>query len=83
MSRLAEEFLVAAAQKSADVTHRATIKRNMDSYDAAVERGKTRFVDWEAARAYAAQVKAEGVRNLASLLESFESKIVARGGHVY
>jgi L-lactate dehydrogenase complex protein LldF len=83
MSRLSEEFLVSAAQKSADLTHRSTIKRNMDSYDAAVAKGKTRFVDWEAARARAAQVKSEGIRNLAPLLESFEAKVVARGGHVY
>jgi L-lactate dehydrogenase complex protein LldF len=83
MSRLAEEFLVAAAQKSADLTHRSTIKRNIDSYDAAVAKGKARFGDFEAARAFAAHVKSEGIRNLASLLENFESKIVARGGHVH
>ncbi|HEY3926961.1 MAG TPA: LutB/LldF family L-lactate oxidation iron-sulfur protein [Candidatus Koribacter sp.] len=83
MSRLAEEFLVAAAQKSADLTHRATIKRNIDSYDAAVAKGKMRFVDWEAARARAAQVKSEGMHSLGPLLESFEAKIKARGGHVY
>ncbi len=83
MSRIAEEFLVSAAQKSADLTHRATIKRNMDSYDAAVAKGKTRFLDWEVARVRSAQVKSEGVRNLATLLESFEQKILARGGHVY
>jgi L-lactate dehydrogenase complex protein LldF len=83
MSRLSEEFLVSAAQKSADLTHRSTIKRNMDSYDTAVAKGKARFADFEAARARAAQVKSEGIRNLASLLESFEAKIVARGGHVY
>ncbi|ABF41722.1 Iron-sulfur cluster binding protein [Candidatus Koribacter versatilis Ellin345] len=83
MSRLAEEFLIAAAQKSADLTHRATIKRNVDSYDTAVAKGKLRFADWEAARTYAARVKGEAVSNLAPLLEEFERKIVARGGHVY
>ena len=83
MSRLAEEFLVSAAQKSADLSHRATIKRNMDSYDAAVAKGKTRFANWEAARTRAAQIKSEGLHNLAPLLEQFEAKITARGGHVY
>lgn len=83
MSRLAEDFLISAAQKSADLTHRATIKRNMDSYDAAVAKGKTRFADWEAARTRAAQIKSEGLHNLAALLEQFEQKIAARGGHVY
>ena len=75
MSRLAEDFLISAAQKSADLTHRATIKRNMDSYDAAVAKGKTRFADWEAARTRAAQIKSEGLQNLAALLEQFEQKI--------
>ena len=83
MSRLAEEFLVRAAQKSPDLTHRATIKRNMDSYDAAVAKGKARFADFEAARTRAAQIKSEGIRNLAPLLEQFESKVQARGGHVF
>src|SRR4051812_24862045 len=83
MSRQAEEFLLAAAHKSADLTHRATIKRNIDSYDAAVARGKARFAGWEAARSYAAQVKSEAIRNLGPLLEEFERKVQARGGHVY
>lgn len=83
MSRLAEEFLLAAAQKSADLTHRATIKRNIESYDRAVANGKARFAEWEAARLRAAQVRSEGIHHLAALLETFEAKIVARGGHVY
>lgn len=83
MSRLAEEFLLSAAQKSADVTLRATLRRNIASYDKSVAKGKTRFADWEAARARAAEIRSEALRNLGPLLEQFEAKILARGGHVY
>lgn len=80
---LAQDFISAADLKSGDLQHRATISRNIGAYDAAVEKGKTRFADFEAARSRAAQVKSEAIRNLGPLLEQFESKIIARGGHVY
>jgi hypothetical protein len=50
MSRAAQEFLRSAAEKSADLTHRQLIRKGIDSYNAANERGRARFFDWEAAR---------------------------------
>ena len=46
----AQKFLRDAAIKSADLVHREIIRKNMDSYDAAHNRGRARIKDWEAAR---------------------------------
>jgi len=79
----AREFLLRSVEKSADLTHRQIIRRNMDHYDAAVLRGKTRFADWDAARERCAEIKQEAIENLDKYLVEFESKILARGGHVF
>lgn len=79
----AAEFLRRSAEKSSDLTHRQIIRRNMDHYDAAVARGKSRFADWEAARERCAAIKQEAIENLDTLLLEFEKKILARGGHVF
>jgi L-lactate dehydrogenase complex protein LldF len=83
MSTAAKQFLIKASEKSADLTHRATIRRGMESYEAAHEKGKLRFADWEMARRRVQQVKYEAVNNLDKLLEQFEEKVTARGGHVF
>ena len=79
----AQEFLRHAAEKSADLAHRQIITRNMDHYDAAVARGKSRFVSWEMAREQAAAIKREAVENLDELLLEFERRVIERGGKVF
>ena len=79
----AQRFLRAAAEKSADLVHRDIIRKNMESYDAAHQRGRARFKDWEAARRRCQQIKREAVNNLDKYLLQFEEKVVARGGHVF
>ena len=83
MSTASREFLRRAAVKAADLEHRATIQRNMDSYDAAVAKGKLRFADFEAARRGCEAIKSEAVRHLDRYLEQFEKLITARGAHVF
>ncbi|MGZ4788266.1 MAG: LutB/LldF family L-lactate oxidation iron-sulfur protein [Terriglobales bacterium] len=79
----ASEFLQRSIDKSADLTHRNIIRKNIDHYDAAVLRGKARFADWEAARERCAAIKHEAIENLDQLLIEFESKILSRGGHIF
>ncbi|HVZ15837.1 MAG TPA: LutB/LldF family L-lactate oxidation iron-sulfur protein [Terriglobales bacterium] len=79
----AAEFIKRSIQKSSDLDHRQIIRKNIDHYDAAVVRGKSRFADWEAARERCAAIKQEAIDNLDRLLVEFESKILARGGHVF
>jgi len=79
----ASEFLRRSIDKSADLTHRSIIRKNIDHYDAAVLRGRARFADWEAARERCAAIKHEAIENLDQLLIEFERKILARGGQVF
>jgi len=83
MSAAAQDFLRRAAEKSADLLHRQTIRRGIDSYDAAVGRGRSRFSDWQAARERAFRIKQEAVSHLDQYLLRFEQNIQARGGHVF
>jgi L-lactate dehydrogenase complex protein LldF len=83
MTTAAQEFLRQAAEKSADLVHRQTIRKGIDSYDVAVAKGKARIKDWEAARLKCQQIKFEAVNNLDRYLEQFEAKVRARGGHVF
>ncbi|HLW52651.1 MAG TPA: LutB/LldF family L-lactate oxidation iron-sulfur protein [Candidatus Angelobacter sp.] len=79
----AQRFLRAAAEKSADLVHRDIIRKNMESYDAAHQRGRSRFKDWEAARRRCQQIKREAVNHLDKYLLQFEGKVTSRGGHVF
>src|ERR1700732_3344934 len=83
MSSAAQEFLRSAALKSADLTHRQIIRRGIDQYNAANERGRSRFADWEAARQRCYEIKWEALNNLDRYLLEFEHRVKERGGHVF
>src|SRR5437867_5149737 len=79
----AEQFAHAAAQKTADLRHRAVLQNAIKTYDAAVAKGKTRFADWQNARSHAAQIKWETINHLDKYLEQFERKVIENGGQVF
>src|SRR5579859_7184572 len=79
----AQKFLRDAAERSADLVHREIIRKNMESYDAAHQRGRARFKDWEAARRRCQQIKREAINHLDRYLLQFEERVIARGGHVF
>src|ERR1700752_708762 len=83
MSSAAHEFLRSAAVKSADLTHRQIIRRGIDQYSAANDRGRSRFADWEAARQRCHEIKWEALNNLDRYLLEFEQRVKERGGHVF
>src|SRR5580693_3531668 len=83
MSTAAQEFLRAAAIRSADLRHRRTIRQAIDHYDRAIERTRSRFDDWEAARLRCREIKWEAVNHLDRYLLEFEGHVRARGGHVF
>jgi L-lactate dehydrogenase complex protein LldF len=83
MSSAAEEFLRNAAIKSADLAHRQTLRRNIDHYDAAIERARPRFLDWQAGRQRCHEIKWEAINHLDRYLLEFEERVRARGGHVF
>src|ERR1700736_6210835 len=83
MSSAAQEFLRSAALKSADLTHRQIIRRGIDQYSAANDKGRSRFSDWEAARQRCHEIKWEAINNLDRYLLEFEQRVKERGGHVF
>ncbi len=83
MTTTAQEFLRSAAVKSADIAHRQTIRKNIDSYDVAVARGRSRFQNWQAAREKCQAVKREAIDHLDRYLEQFEANVKKRGGQVF
>jgi L-lactate dehydrogenase complex protein LldF len=82
MSTAAREFLI-AAEKSAELTPRQTIRRSVGHYNAAVQRGRARFLDWEAARQKCYEIKWEALNHLDKYLLEFERRVEARGGRVF
>ena len=83
MSSAAQEFLRSAALKSADLAHRSIIRRGIDQYSSANDRGRSRFADWEAARQRCHEIKWEALNNLDRYLLEFEQRVKERGGHVF
>lgn len=83
MSTAAQEFLRNAAEKSADLTHRQIIRKGIDQYNAAFDRGRSRFLDWEAARQRCHAIKWEAINHLDRYLEEFEQRVKDRGGNVF
>jgi L-lactate dehydrogenase complex protein LldF len=83
MSTAAEQFLRSAARKSTDLVHRQTIRRAVDQHSTVVQRGQSRFLDWEAARQRSHEIKWEAVNHLDRYLLEFEEKVKQRGGHVF
>jgi len=78
-----EQFKHDAAEKTADLHHRAVIQKAIATYDAAVARGRLRFADWQNARSHAAAIKWETINHLDRYLEQFERNVLANGGHVF
>lgn len=78
-----QQFHHDAAAKAADLVHRDVIRKNMESYDAAHMKGRSRFMDWEAAREACQAIKREAINHLDKYLLEFEENVLARGGHVF
>jgi L-lactate dehydrogenase complex protein LldF len=83
MNRLVSDFHRDARQKTSDLAHRQTIRRAIDTYETAVARGKSRFIDFEAARQRCYEIRWEAVNHLDWYLEMFEANVLQRGGHVF
>ena len=82
MSYIYEKFQRESAIKSFDLSHRNTIKYNIDKYNAAVIKGKKQYKNLELARRQAAYIKYKSIENLENSLKDFESNFTKQGGHV-
>jgi L-lactate dehydrogenase complex protein LldF len=83
MTSAAQDFLRSAAEKSANLTHRHILRKGIDTYNTAVNRGLARFMNWEAARQKCHEIKFEAINHLDRYLLEFEQHLKERGGHVF
>lgn len=82
MGKMAEDFLVKADEKAFDKAHRNTINYNIGKYNAAVERGLSKFENLEASKRKANVIKWRVMENLDKFLPEFEANFTRRGGKV-
>ena len=78
----ADKFLVDSSSKSFDLRHREIITNNIDKYNVAFEKGKSKFFDLENSKKKANLTKWKTIENLDKYLIEFESKFIANGGKV-
>ncbi len=83
MTTALDQFKYDAAEKTADLRHRAVIQKAIATYDTAVASGRLRFADWQNARSHAAAIKWETINHLDGYLEQFERNVLANGGHLF
>jgi L-lactate dehydrogenase complex protein LldF len=79
----AEYFQERSAVLAYDPKHRRTLRKAIGNYSGAVSKGKSRFLDHEAARRKAAAIKREAILHLDRYLEEFERNVIANGGVVH
>ncbi|SFE72941.1 LutB/LldF family L-lactate oxidation iron-sulfur protein [Thermophagus xiamenensis] len=81
-SEKSRQFLKESENVAFDYKHRATIRFNISKYDAAVEKGKSRYKNLELAKEKAAILKRKVLKNLPFYLEKFEKNAIANGCEV-
>lgn len=82
MSEEHKNFLKDSGIIAFDTEHRKRISFNMSKYDAAVQKGLGLYMDMEAARKKAAEIKLKVIRNLDKHIIDFTEKFESRGGKV-
>ena len=82
MSESAHTFMAKSQVKAADLDHRRKINFNISKYNAVVPQGKKQFLDVEAVRMKAKNIKWRAIETLDRQLEDFEKHFSQRGGKV-
>lgn len=78
----ANKFLEDSSAKSFDLRHREIITNNIDKYNTAFERGKSKFYDLSNSKKKANLIKWRTIENLDRYLIDFEARFTANGGKV-
>ncbi len=79
---VADKFLKDSATKAFDLRHRDIITNNIDRYEAAFEKGKSKFLDLPHTKKKANSIKWKTIENLDRYLIEFEANFTKRGGKV-
>jgi len=83
MTPFAEKFKAQASELTRDLLHRQVIQTALRKYEAARDKTKATFQDWQGARQAASQIKWEAINHLDRYLAEFADKLAARGTKVY
>ena len=83
MTGHAKKFLRDARRITADLHHRKIVRTALRNYEAARDRRKAAFMDWQTARQAAAETKWEAINYLDENLTAFADKLAARGTKVH
>ncbi|MBY0245155.1 MAG: iron-sulfur cluster-binding protein [Sphingobacteriaceae bacterium] len=78
----ANEFLNAAEDKAFNLAHRKTINYNIGKYNAAVEKGLSKFKNLDNSKKKAHSIKWRTIENLDKFLPEFEANFQKKGGKV-
>lgn len=79
---VAEKFLKDSTTKSFDLRHREIINNNIDKYEVAFEKGKSKFMDLNNSKTKANLIKWRVMENLDKYLLDFEANFTRNGGKV-
>ena len=83
MRSFVSEFKVRATEKTGDLRHRQFIRTALRGYEAARDRRKGAFQDWESARQAAAETKWTAINHLDEHLVALTQRLEARGTKVH
>lgn len=79
---IADKFLEDSSAISSDMRHRGIIANNIDKYNIAFEKGKSKFHDLETAKKKANLIKWKVMENLDRYLIEFDANFTKNGGKV-
>lgn len=83
MSAIARQFHHDADRLTHDLRHRGLIQKALGGYYKKRDEQKSKYTDWQQARASAAAAKYEAVNHLDTYLVEFADKLAARGTKVF
>lgn len=78
----ADKFIEESSNISIDMRHRKIIHNNIDKYQIAFEKGKSKFYNLENSKKKANLIKWKAIENLDRYLSEFESNFTKNGGKV-
>ena len=83
LKEFSDQFKIAAKRVAGDLRHRGLIQTALGKYEVQRDLQKSAFQDWQGARQAAAERKWDAINHLDQHLESFVSKLEARGTKVH
>lgn len=77
-----EKIFIKESEIAFDLKHRAILNYNISRFEESFDKGKLRYLKFNAARDYASEIKNDVTAHLDEYLTEFEKKIAARGATV-